>query len=703
MPNLRFAATAALLAGVSSLALHGQVQAETAAEPGRELDELVVTADRGFGAQTVQVGAFRNARVIDTPLTVNVISREIMDAQAALTLHDALRNTAGVTRSQLNGATYDNISIRGILVENRGNYRLNGSLPVINLIDLPLENKARVEVLKGASALYYGFVPPSGVINLTTKRPEAEPLGVMTVRGDDHGGLVGALDVSRRVADDRIGVRANLAYGEVEPGIRRVQGERALAALALDIDPTDRLSVKVDYEYIEKDVSEPPAIGLLPAVGGVITLPDIPDPELNLGDKWQRYDAWAQNVLLRVDYQLASRWGLKVELGQAITERDRFFSQFQNYSLTTGEGQLQISAVTDQRFTNHNARGELTGLVTTGPVEHELTFGWTINERKSRGFGAPNRTVAQNLFEPRRLPMPAFGALNRLAASTITDEGAYVFDRMSWGPLQVIGGLRWADYESVTVPASLTAPIVRYTAQKTVPTVAVVYKPLPFVSLYATYLEGLEEGGNPPLSATNWDEVLPPATSKQWEGGAKAEFGDSVVASVAYFEITRPSAFVNSQNVYVLDGETEYRGVEFMAAGELTESLSLVASGQWLDASLERAADPLVLGKRPENTPKWTGSLFADYRIAQVDGLSVNAGLFYVGKRAANTRNQAFVDGYVTVSLGARLEREIGGKLTTLQVNVENALDETYWNSAGNNLLGVGAPRTIKFTVSRAL
>jgi outer membrane receptor protein involved in Fe transport len=42
---------------------------------------------------------------------------------------------------------------------------------VINLVDLPLENKARVEVLKGVGALYYGFAPPSGIVNLVTKRP----------------------------------------------------------------------------------------------------------------------------------------------------------------------------------------------------------------------------------------------------------------------------------------------------------------------------------------------------------------------------------------------------------------------------------------------------------------------------------------------------------------------------------------------------
>ena len=86
------------------------------------------------------------------------------------------RNTGGVTKSQLNGATYDNIAIRGILVENRGNYRLNGALPVINLVEQPLEDKVRVEVLKGASSLYYGFVPPSGVINMTTTAARVAPL-----------------------------------------------------------------------------------------------------------------------------------------------------------------------------------------------------------------------------------------------------------------------------------------------------------------------------------------------------------------------------------------------------------------------------------------------------------------------------------------------------------------------------------------------
>jgi outer membrane receptor protein involved in Fe transport len=80
-----------------------------------------------FNSRYVQVGAFRDQDPLDVPLTNNVVTRELLDAQGGRTLFDALRNTAGVTRSQLSGSTYDNISIRGILVENRGNYRASWS------------------------------------------------------------------------------------------------------------------------------------------------------------------------------------------------------------------------------------------------------------------------------------------------------------------------------------------------------------------------------------------------------------------------------------------------------------------------------------------------------------------------------------------------------------------------------------------------
>lgn len=183
--------------------------------------------------------------------------RAVLDAQSATTLFGALRNTAGVTRSQLSGSTYDNISIRGILVENRGNYRLNGSLPIVNLIDVPLENKDRVEVLKGASTLYYGFVPPSGIVNFVTRRAGEKPVNAVNLWTNDHGGAGVHADMARRFGAERqFGARVNLASAREDIGIERYDGERELQSAALDWRASERVSFKLDLERYRKDVSE---------------------------------------------------------------------------------------------------------------------------------------------------------------------------------------------------------------------------------------------------------------------------------------------------------------------------------------------------------------------------------------------------------------------------------------------------------------
>lgn len=173
---------------------------ETATRPASDavLEEIIVTADRkdSFSADYVQAGTFRNARIIETPLTVTVFTRELLDAQQALTLGDTVRNTAGVAASQINSVIYSNLTIRGIAANNNTNYRLNGVLPIVNLVDMPLESKDRVEVLKGASGLYYGFATPAGIVNLTTKRP-GEAVTAARVTANGYGTLGVDTDFSR--------------------------------------------------------------------------------------------------------------------------------------------------------------------------------------------------------------------------------------------------------------------------------------------------------------------------------------------------------------------------------------------------------------------------------------------------------------------------------------------------------------------------
>lgn len=692
-----------LLKSISAIGLLAGVAPATAqtvadADPV-ELEEIVVTADRsGFGADLVQVGTFRNARVLDVPLTVNVVPQELLRAQAVTGIYDALRNTAGVSRAQLNGSTYDNIAIRGILVENRTSYRLNGSLPTINLVDLPLENKDRVEVLKGVGALYYGYAPPSGIINLVTKRATRN-ITEFSANGTNHGSTAASVDVGRRITD-RFGLRFNGAAGIVETGVNRVNGDRYVAALAADWQATDAIKLTFDAEHVAKDVTETSALQVLPAAQGFV--PNLPDPTLNFGGRNLRYNAWATNILGRADIRLSRQFALTLEGGQAVTERDRDFSQLENYGGATGEGLLRVFRTRDQLYRNRNARAELAGAFATGPLVHNLIVGATSNWRFQNGRNSTVVTAGQSFFAPRDIDVPEPTVFTR-APLSIRDRGAYVVDRIGLGPVELLAGVRYSDYRSRST--AVNGAVTRFSLSRWTPSVGLIVKPSQRFSVYGTYLEGLEEGGTAPLNNANGGAVLPPAVSKQYEVGVKGEMLTGVLVQVAGYCIARPFAFTDPRdNSFKLAGRSRYQGIEASVTGEISRRLSIYASGQYLDAKVEQAVPATLVGLRPENTPKWTGSAYAEYRPAALDGFAIGGGAFYVGPRAVNALNQAFVDGYTTFSASARYTFEtIGARGLTVQLNADNLANKRYWSTAGNNLLGVGLPRQIKLTARLAL
>ncbi len=207
-----------------------------------------------------------------------------IELQGATGIYDVLRNTAGVTRQQNGGDTFDQLVIRGIAVENRTNYRLNGSLAIPNVSEIPMENKERVEVLKGASALYYGFTTPAGIINLVTKRAGSTPVTSVGLTVDDKGTLQASTDIGRQFGDqNQFGVRINAAGGRVGSNIDGIDGNRRFVSAAFDWRVNSRLTLKADVENYRKRITEQAGITRPAAVNGVITLPAPARPEQAAG------------------------------------------------------------------------------------------------------------------------------------------------------------------------------------------------------------------------------------------------------------------------------------------------------------------------------------------------------------------------------------------------------------------------------------
>jgi iron complex outermembrane receptor protein len=649
--------------------------------------------EKGLKPRFVQVGAFRDQELLDAPFSVNIIPRAMLEVQDAQGVYDALKNSAGVARAQTSGTVNDTLAIRGIAVDARTNYRLNGSLPVINLIDLPMENKERVEALKGSSALYYGFSTPAGIINLVTKRATATPVTSVSVSGNEYGQLVGAVDVGRKFgANGQFGIRVNAAGGKLRNATDGFEGKRTFGSVALDWRATSDLSLRADVEDIRKDVVENGGIGLLPAVDGTIALPPVQDPRKMLSGPWSHYDATAQNVLLRADYRINDNWAAVVEAGRAETDRKaRSFGQMQNYSIATGEGTLRAQFVRGQEYVNENARLELAGRVDF-LLDHEITVGTMQNKRDQNAPSVQTVNFKQNLYTPRELTPPVLTGNVTFNPQAITDNGLYLFDKMrltqQW---QLLVGARYSDYANKTTTTT-------YRVKKTSPSAGVVYKVRQDTTLYATYLEGVEETGIAPAAAVNAFEAMPPAVSQTKELGFRTEALAGLMASAAYFQIDRASAYTNTANRFVLDGRAHYSGMEFSVNGALTPQVSAYVTGMLLQAEQRNAANADLIGKIPENTPKQTGSVFVDYKPSFLPGLSVNGGAYYTAPRAVNNANQAFIPGYTIYTAGVRYATRIGGVPASVQVNVENLGNKSYWAAVGSALLASGMPRTIKFT-----
>jgi iron complex outermembrane receptor protein len=693
-------ALAGMAAGAHAAAGPADAQAGTdAAQGAPAIDKTlqIVTVngekEKGLKPRFVQVGAFRDQELLDAPFSVNIIPRAMLEVQDAQGVYDALKNSAGVARAQTSGTVNDTLAIRGIAVDARTNYRLNGSLPVINLIDLPMENKERVEALKGSSALYYGFSTPAGIINLVTKRATATPVTSVSVSGNEYGQLVGAVDVGRKFgANGQFGIRVNAAGGKLRNATDGFEGKRTFGSVALDWRATSDLSFRADYEDIRKDVIENGGIGLLPAVNGTIALPPVQDPRKMLSGPWSRYDAAAQNVLLRADYRINDNWAAVVEAGRAETDRKaRSFGQMQNYSIATGEGTLRAQFVRGQEYVNENARLELAGRVDF-VLDHEITVGTMQNKRDQNAPSVQTVNFKQNLYTPRELTPPVLTGNVTFNPQAITDNGLYLFDKMrltqQW---QLLVGARYSDYANKTTTTT-------YRVKKTSPSAGVVYKVRPDTTLYATYLEGVEETGIAPAAAVNAFEAMPPAVSQTKELGFRTEALAGLMASAAYFQIDRASAYTNTANRFVLDGRAHYSGMEFSVNGALTPQVSAYVTGMLLQAEQRNAANADLIGKIPENTPKQTGSVFVDYKPSLLPGLSVNGGAYYTAPRAVNNANQAFIPGYTIYTAGVRYATRIGGVPASVQVNVENLGNKSYWAAVGSALLASGMPRTIKFT-----
>lgn len=164
-------ATTPLVALAASLPLASH--AATKEEKVTQLPTIEVTAQEIYKANTVSSPKYTQP-LVDTPQTIQVIKKEILQEQGAASLVEALRNTPGITLQMgENGNTSagDTFQMRGFSTQT--STYVDG-IRDLGAVSRDVFNLEQIEVVKGPSGAEAGRGSASGYINLVTKLPKTE-------------------------------------------------------------------------------------------------------------------------------------------------------------------------------------------------------------------------------------------------------------------------------------------------------------------------------------------------------------------------------------------------------------------------------------------------------------------------------------------------------------------------------------------------
>lgn len=705
-----------LIAAGIALAMPAMAEDAAADAEGKskvtQLDALKVTGKRVV--ENKSGGALGKRSELDTPFSVYSVSGEDIEERQASTLSAVFAKDASVSDS---GGEYSGFpssaQIRGLASDYYNSLKLNG-LPAGFLygINLPPEFMEQVQLLKGSSGFLYGFSAPGGIINYVTKKPTETRLASFDA-GYKSGNIYSQhLDLGGRLfGDERFGYRFN-ASNEKGTAANGSRIDRQAAALALEAKLAPGLTWTFDAMAQKRNVDRPQTEYYVGSSYTSTRLPAALDGSENLTTDQSLVHNKYYYLGTGLNWEISPDWSLRVDVSKMYS-RLLAYSEFTyllnqagdiNYDTWTG---LDISKT-------WSGQALLQGRFDTGPLRHELVFGVSYQDDRM-DLGRINFTqdsyVSQytNLYAAEPLVWSPDTDQTTYFYTSTKQSAAFLSDTITFAEKwSLLAGLRYTKYErtaysSYTQNASggLDFTYRTYAKYPLTPTVALLYKPVPEATVYASYVESMERGSTVGSSYANYGEVLDPLISKQYELGFKWVRPDWST-SAALFRIERGAEYADADNYYVQDGMIRYDGAELAGDVRVTRNLKLGGSALYLDSAYQDTNVEWLIGKAQKGSRHFTGGLNASYEIEGVPGLSLHADGKYYGEGVAynNTSKQMVVksDAYTLVNLGAAYRTQLGGYGVTVRGEVQNLFDRAYWALAGSYVFP-GMPRVFALNV----
>ena len=263
----------ALVVGTHAQSALAQTVAVAAAETADETGD----ADSGTIVVTARK---RSEDVLKTPVSVAVLTGEAIAAKGIFSINDVANNTPGINISNVssgrNDRSFQQITLRGFTPSTTTSTltaTFIDGVPVASATALnSITDPARIEILKGPQAAYFGRNTFAGAVNVVNKIPGNDLAGSATASWGTRDNQDFTASLEGAIVPDRLMLRVaghyfskNGSYTNVANPAERLGDQKTYSGNALIVaKPTERLTIKMFGLYsVDKDGA--PAQGAISA------------------------------------------------------------------------------------------------------------------------------------------------------------------------------------------------------------------------------------------------------------------------------------------------------------------------------------------------------------------------------------------------------------------------------------------------------
>lgn len=666
----------------------------------------------------------------ETPLSVTSVTSAVIGDQISRTLSDVVKNDASVGEDYAPVGYYGDFQIRGFPIDLATSLQING-LAIAGEQDVPLENKQRVEIIKGIAGLESGVASSGGVINYATKEPYHGLRPSIDLATDHRGSSYGSAQFL--VPGLRDGLLITAAGEDIHTYIEHADGWRGMGAADGRWQFGSATQLTTNFEYQHKVQRSEAGYQLL----GGTTVPYPVYPSVMLGfQPWSKPNTFdTLNADAHLQHNFAPDWTLRIggsyshsliddnviyPYGPALDDAGNSLCPDSPYYFFCPDGSYEIYDYRSPGELRIDSTGEalLVGHFKTGSISHDVVGGGSLFHRSVdlasqivyEPIGVENIYQPNILYTPDDLKAdtsPQLADFNH-QASAILQERAHL-------PRNIVlqAGGRFVRVSDLNYASVRTLWLPQY---------AITYTPIPSLTLYSNYGSLLSLGPQAPWWVDNSALFLTPFMTRQSEIGAKYERG--ILLTADYFRMRQPFFYPRviqsadsfcPMNLLSEDGEVlpgdlcfesagheTHDGFEFNAQGKAAAWMQLSASAATIRAISTDTGTPAYDDKQVINVPRFHSALFADILIPGAHSLHLMPGWSYTSSKYATRDATVSVGGYNLFNLGARYSP--GGETghLTLHLYADNILNKRYWKdtgaSFGDTFIHQGAPTTVRLS-----